>query len=229
MPWGWHHVLAVHSHVGQDVYLQWWADMVDPTSILLLADTNSVARPEGRSRPRGEDVSYRAFLRAFDLQYLVDMHTVPAGTSTLLAHHHPPLLVVVTHPLVRDEKFHPDALARTPECRMSATLTPEDEADYRRTLHAFKPTHPGDQPIKWPRRLQGSVCPACSLYYDFSTFHHYSSPRSKGITIASLRDTEIVKNPEAVKSKAIQAEPENRNKNTTVCTARYKNLSVRRV
>ena len=90
-PRGKHHVLAVHSpqsQVGQEVYLQWCADMwrhvaqvVDPISVLLLADMNLAARPEDRSRPRGDEVGYRTFLRAFDLRDLIDLRPVPWGYS----------------------------------------------------------------------------------------------------------------------------------------------------
>ena len=69
-PTGKHHVLALHStqsHVGRDMYVQWWADMwcqvthvVDPMSVL--ADTNSAAWPEECSRPQGDDVRARVFL-----------------------------------------------------------------------------------------------------------------------------------------------------------------------
>ena len=54
--------------------------MIDCTSVALLADTNSAARPEDQSRRRREDVGYRTFLRAFNLRDLVDMHATPPGT-----------------------------------------------------------------------------------------------------------------------------------------------------
>ena len=51
--------------------------MVDPASMLVVADTKSAARPADRGTPRADDASYRAFLRAFKLTDLVDLHPVP--------------------------------------------------------------------------------------------------------------------------------------------------------
>ena len=72
------HVLAVHSskpQVKQDIYLQWWAEMwrqlvqvVEPVSVLSLADTSSAPQPEDRSKPWGENPGYHTYLGAFDLR-----------------------------------------------------------------------------------------------------------------------------------------------------------------
>ena len=91
-------------------------------------------------------------------QYPLVVASYHYWASTLFFDHHLPLLVVVTHPVARDEKPHPDAVARTPELHMCpVTVTPEDEADYQRTLHARKPNPPEDQPIKWLWRLQRTM------------------------------------------------------------------------
>ena len=54
--------------------------MVDPASVLEVADTNSAARPADRGTPRPDDTGYRTFLRAFNLRDLVDMHPISAET-----------------------------------------------------------------------------------------------------------------------------------------------------
>ena len=58
--------------------------MVDPISIMLLADTNSRARPEDKSRLEGEDVGDRTFLPALSLQDLVETRPVTPGTYSSL-------------------------------------------------------------------------------------------------------------------------------------------------
>ena len=89
-PWGRHHVLAAHApqiSIGVEPYVRWWAAvwrevtcLVDPTTVLVVADTNSAARPADRGTPRPEDTGYRTFLRAFNLRDLVDLHPVPQDT-----------------------------------------------------------------------------------------------------------------------------------------------------
>ena len=54
--------------------------MVDPTSILVVTNTNSAARPADRGTPHPHDTSCRTFLRAFNLRNLVDLHPVPPET-----------------------------------------------------------------------------------------------------------------------------------------------------
>ena len=86
-PWGRHHVLAAHApqiSIGVEPYVRWWAAvwrevtcLVDLTTALVVADTNSAARPADRGTPRPEDTGYRTFLRAFNLTDLVDLHPVP--------------------------------------------------------------------------------------------------------------------------------------------------------
>ena len=53
---------------------------MDPATVLVVTDTNSAARPADRGTPRPDDTGYRAFLRAFSLRDLVDLHPVPQGT-----------------------------------------------------------------------------------------------------------------------------------------------------
>ena len=87
IPWGKHHVLAAHApqiHIGCEPYVRWWAQiwrkvtrMVDPSSVLVVADTNSAARPADMETPCPDDMGYRTFLRAFNLKELVDLHCVP--------------------------------------------------------------------------------------------------------------------------------------------------------
>ena len=89
-PWGKHHVLAALApqiNIGCEPYVRWWAEMwrevtrmVDPTSVLVVADTNSAAWPVDRGTPRPDDMGYRTFLRAFNLRDLVDLHPVPTET-----------------------------------------------------------------------------------------------------------------------------------------------------
>ena len=89
-PWGRHHVLAAHApqiSIGVEPYVRWWAAvwrevtcLVDPTTVLVVTDTNSAARPADRGTPRPEDTGYRTFLRAFNLRDLVDLHPVPQDT-----------------------------------------------------------------------------------------------------------------------------------------------------
>ena len=89
-PWGRHHVLAAHApqiNIGIEPYVRWWATiwrevtcLVDPTTNLVVTDTNSAARPADRGTPRPEDTGYRTFLRAFNLRDLVDLDPVPQGT-----------------------------------------------------------------------------------------------------------------------------------------------------
>ena len=55
-----------------------------PTSVLLLPDTNSVARPVDRSQPCGEDIGYRTFLQAFNIRALADVHVAPPPRHLLL-------------------------------------------------------------------------------------------------------------------------------------------------
>ena len=65
-PWGQHHVLAAHApqiNIGVEPYVRWWAGVwrqvpcvVDPTSVLVVADTNSGvvgATPTPASGERG--------------------------------------------------------------------------------------------------------------------------------------------------------------------------------
>ena len=40
--------------------------MVDPASVLVVAGTNSAARPVDRGTPRPDDTGYRSFLRGFN-------------------------------------------------------------------------------------------------------------------------------------------------------------------
>ena len=47
--------------------------MVDAALVLVVADTNSAARPADRGTPRPDDTGYQAFLRAFTLKDLVDV------------------------------------------------------------------------------------------------------------------------------------------------------------
>ena len=87
---GRHHVLAGHApqiNIGHGPYVRWWATiwrevacLVDPTTVLVVTDTNSAARPADWGTPRPEDTGYRTFLRAFSLRDLVDLHPVPQGT-----------------------------------------------------------------------------------------------------------------------------------------------------
>ena len=89
-PWDWYHVLAAHApqiSIGVEPYVRWWATiwrevtcLVDPTTDLVVTDTNSAARPADRGTPRPEDTGYRTFLKAFNLKDLVDLHPVPQGT-----------------------------------------------------------------------------------------------------------------------------------------------------
>ena len=89
-PWGRHHVLAAHApqiSIGVEPYVRWWAAvwrevtyLVDPTTVLVVTDTNSAAQPADRGTPRPEDTGYRTFLRAFNLRDLVDLHPVPQDT-----------------------------------------------------------------------------------------------------------------------------------------------------
>ena len=89
-PWGRHHVLAAHApqiNIGIEPYVRWWATiwrevtcLVDRTTVLVVTDTNSAARPADRGTPRPRDTGYRTFLRAFNLRDLVDLHPVPQGT-----------------------------------------------------------------------------------------------------------------------------------------------------
>ena len=51
--------------------------MVDPTSVLVVADTNSAARQADRGTPRLDNTGYCMFLRAFNLRDPVDLHPVP--------------------------------------------------------------------------------------------------------------------------------------------------------
>ena len=88
-PWGRRHLLAAHApqiNIGIEPYVRWWATiwrevtcLVDPTTVLVVTDTNSVARPVDRGTLRPEDTSYRTFLRAFNLRDLVDLDPVPQG------------------------------------------------------------------------------------------------------------------------------------------------------
>ena len=88
--WGKHDVMAAHAphiNIGCEQYVRWWADIwhevtciVDPTSVLVVTDTNSAARPADRGTPRPEDTGYRTFLWAFNLRDLVDLHPVPPET-----------------------------------------------------------------------------------------------------------------------------------------------------
>ena len=102
-PWGQDHVLAAHApqiNTGVEPYVRWWAGVwreatciVDSTTVLVVTDTNSAARPADRGTPRPEDTGYRTFLRAFNLTDLVDPHPVPQGTysyfqGTALPHRH---------------------------------------------------------------------------------------------------------------------------------------------
>ena len=89
-PWGRHHVLARHApqiNIGVGTYVRCWATiwrevtcLVDRTTVVVVTDTNSAARPADRGTPRPEHTGYRSFLRAFNLRDLVDLHPVPQGT-----------------------------------------------------------------------------------------------------------------------------------------------------
>ena len=89
-PWGQHHVLGAHApqiSIGVEPYVRWWAAvwrevtcLVDPTTVLVVTDTNSAARPADRGTPRPEDTGYRTFLRAFNPRDLLDLHPVPQDT-----------------------------------------------------------------------------------------------------------------------------------------------------
>ena len=62
--------------------------------------------------------------------------------STLFSDHHLPHLVVVTHPIAREEKPHPDATSRTAEHHLlQVALSPEEEAHYTQAVAARRPTH----------------------------------------------------------------------------------------
>ena len=128
--------------------------------------TNSAARQTDRSRPRGEDVGYRAFLRAFNLQDLVDLHPVPPSSyscfhregsriDTMACHSNSLLMVASSHywsttlfpdhhlplPVAQEEKPHPDATSRTPEHHLlQVALSPEEEAEYKRAVAARRST-----------------------------------------------------------------------------------------
>ena len=75
-PLGKHHVLVAHAprmNIGHEPYLSWWAatwrevpHIIDPASVLVVADTNWAARPADRGTPRSEDAGFRAFVRAFN-------------------------------------------------------------------------------------------------------------------------------------------------------------------
>ena len=88
--WGKHHVLAADApelHIGCEPYVRWWADMshevtrmVDPTSVLVVTDTNSAFRPTDIGTPRPDDTGYRTFVRACNLTDLGDLQPVPAET-----------------------------------------------------------------------------------------------------------------------------------------------------
>ena len=74
-------------NIGCEPYVRWWAEirrevtrMVDPTSVLVVGDTNSAAQPADRGTPRPDDMGYHTFLRAFNLRDLVDLHPVPTET-----------------------------------------------------------------------------------------------------------------------------------------------------
>ena len=88
--WGKYHVPVAHApkiNIGYEAYVRWWAEMwrevtrmVDPASVLVVADTNSAARPADRGTLRPDDTGYRTFLGAFNLRDLVDLHPVPSET-----------------------------------------------------------------------------------------------------------------------------------------------------
>ena len=50
---------------------------VDPTSVLVTADTNAAAPSADRGTPRPDDMGYCTFLLAFNLRDLVDLHPPP--------------------------------------------------------------------------------------------------------------------------------------------------------
>ena len=89
-PWGRHDVPAAHAphfNIGVEPYVRWWAAiwrevtcLVDPTTVLVVTDSNSADQPADRGTPRPEDTGYRTFLRAFNLRDLVDLHPVPQDT-----------------------------------------------------------------------------------------------------------------------------------------------------
>ena len=54
--------------------------IVDPTSVLVVTNTNWAARPVDRGTPRPDDIGYWTFLWAFNLKDLVDLHPVPPET-----------------------------------------------------------------------------------------------------------------------------------------------------
>ena len=54
--------------------------MVDPTSVLVLANTNSVGRPTDRGTPRLDAAGYPALLGAFNLRDIADLHPGPTET-----------------------------------------------------------------------------------------------------------------------------------------------------
>ena len=85
-PWGKHHVLAAHAphiNIGCEPYVWWWAEMwrevtrMVETSVLVVGDTNSAARPADKGTPRLDNTGYRTFLRAFNLRDVVDLHPIP--------------------------------------------------------------------------------------------------------------------------------------------------------
>ena len=83
-PWGKHHMLAAHAsqiNIGVEPYVRWWAGIwcevtciVDPVTVLVVTDPNSMAQPADQGTPRPDDTCYRTFLQAFNLK---DLHTVP--------------------------------------------------------------------------------------------------------------------------------------------------------
>ena len=89
-PWGRHQVLAAHApqiNIGCEPYVRWWAaiwravtHMVDPASLLVVANTNSAARPADRGTSHPDETGCKSFFRAFNFRDLVDLHPVPAET-----------------------------------------------------------------------------------------------------------------------------------------------------
>ena len=49
---------------------------MDPTSVLVVTDTNSAARLANRGTPRPDNTNYQTFLRAFNLKGLLDLYPV---------------------------------------------------------------------------------------------------------------------------------------------------------
>ena len=79
-------------------------------------------------------------------------------SSIHFADQHTPLLVVVTHPVAWEEKPHPKAKSRTAEhCMLLVARSPEEEADYMRTVAARRPAESHVTPEMWLGCLQRAM------------------------------------------------------------------------